>query len=365
MSFNPYPGQEHDLRNIPIALTTLAVTLVTARLVTTFKNIGWLGVEDAFMVASSMCLVVFCIILSQASKYGFGKHLVDIKKTGGDVDKAFLWYYLSQIAYKSTITFNKLAFLFLYLRIFSINWFRKMSLTMIYIVIASGIAFVTLSTFQCTPVKKAWLKSAVAGHCVSLPWHRWTWTAFNLSTDLVIFTMPMPVIYRLQMSLGKRIGLAFIFLIGFFICLTTGLRIKTVVRAAQAKEQTWESCPANLWSFIEAAVGVICACLVSLRKMLTACFPDGIRKSKNSDCKPGSGSSSKRSGPAPGSQKLDDLNVTEYALETMSSPEGQLWGASDTRVNAGTLTSESQENIVEPRQVIMVRREVSVRRDTK
>ncbi|KAF2650856.1 hypothetical protein K491DRAFT_720387 [Lophiostoma macrostomum CBS 122681] len=391
MSFTPYPGQEKDLRNVPIALTSIAVVLVVARLVTTYKNRGFFGTEDCFIVASVICLVVFCIILVQASRYGFGRHVKDIEATGGSVIVALKYYYMSQIFYKTNITLNKLAFLFLYLRVFAIPLFRKICLTMIYLISASGIAFVILTIFQCTPIEKAWLKGAVAGTCVNLSWFRWTWTAFNLSTDLLIFTLPMPVISRLQMTNPKKIGLAVVFTIGFFICLTTGLRMKTIVRAAHATEQTWDSCPANLWSFIEVAVGVICACLISLRKILSICWPDRLRKSKRSSYHHyGSGShsqsrtrgsqSTKRKGPGAGSQKLDSddgLEQRAYTLDSVSTfcrnngttydPDGKFLGKSDVRVVGGgkDADSESQECIIEPKRAITVRRDVSVVRQSR
>ncbi|PVH97217.1 hypothetical protein DM02DRAFT_481329, partial [Periconia macrospinosa] len=267
MAFQPYPGQEVHLRNVPIALTCVTLFLVVARLTTTWKNRGWFGIEDL--------LIIFSFVSSSLNP-------TDIVKTGGNIVIAFKYYYLSQIFYKSTITINKLAFLFLYLRIFAIKTFRRVCLTMIIIITASGIAFIFLTIFQCKPVSKVWVKSQ-PGTCVHLGWFRWTWASFNLLTDILIFMIPMPVISRLHMSLSKKIGLAVVFVIGFFICLTTALRMQTLVRAVQASEQTWESCPANLWSFIEAAVGVICACLISLRKMLSIIWPESMRsKSKKS-----------------------------------------------------------------------------------
>lgn len=50
MAFEPYPGQEEHLRNVPIALTCVAFILVIARLVVTWKNRGWFGVEDYFII---------------------------------------------------------------------------------------------------------------------------------------------------------------------------------------------------------------------------------------------------------------------------------------------------------------------------
>jgi hypothetical protein len=58
MSFDPYSGQDKDLRNVPIALTSVAFFLVTARLVTTYKNRGWYGAEDYFIVAAVVSILL-------------------------------------------------------------------------------------------------------------------------------------------------------------------------------------------------------------------------------------------------------------------------------------------------------------------
>lgn len=192
----------------------------------------------------------------------------------------------------------------------------------------------------------------------------------------------MPIISRLQMSLSKKIGLAIIFVIGFFICLTTALRMKTLVRSAHAKEQTWESAPANIWSFIEAAVGVICACLISLRKLLSICWPDSFRSSKKNSDYHACGSrikiGSKRHGPAPGSRKLQDgssdgqgynLDCTNGFSKTCNGamthgPDGKLLGACDVTVIGASSINGSEEHIMIPELHISVRKDISVRRES-
>jgi hypothetical protein len=190
----------------------------------------------------------------------------------------------------------------------------------------------------------------------------------------------MPVISRLQMSLSKKIGLGVVFIIGFFICLTTALRMQTLVRAANASEQTWESCPANMWSFIEVAVGVICACLISLRKILSMIWPDALRKSrKDSNYSPhnaygsgANGGASRRTGPAPGSRKLDDNDDDEeYRLEHTSTfskqngtnydPDGKLLGTSDFAIMPHS-RNESQEHIIDPNRTILVKKDITIMR---
>jgi hypothetical protein len=108
----------------------------------------------------------------------------------------------------------------------------------------------------------------------------WSNAVLNLLTDIAIFILPMPVILRLNMSIGSKIGLVVLFSMGFFICLTTALRMATLPQSLHAKEPTYESAPANLWSFIEAATGVICACLISLRKSIGSMWPKKWRSTR-------------------------------------------------------------------------------------
>jgi hypothetical protein len=108
----------------------------------------------------------------------------------------------------------------------------------------------------------------------------WSNAILNLVTDIAIFILPMPVILRLNMSIGSKIGLVVLFSMGFFICLTTALRMATLPQSLSAKEPTYESVPANLWSFIEAATGVICACLISLRKSIGSMWPKKWRSTR-------------------------------------------------------------------------------------
>jgi hypothetical protein len=165
----------------------------------------------------------------------------------------------------------------------------------------------------------------------------WTKAILNLLTDLAIFILPMPIIFRLNMTAGSRIGLAILFSLGFFICLTTALRMATLPLTLKGKEPTWESAPTNLWSFIESATGVICACLISLRKSIGALWPKRWR-SRNGTWGAyrqydDSGRSGRRNGTG-GSHAMGDIKS--------GSRKPDMYGAEIS-------LSESQERIMEER----------------
>ncbi|KAF2492177.1 hypothetical protein BU16DRAFT_105746 [Lophium mytilinum] len=355
-----FPGQDKYLRAVPIALTVIATVLVAARMFTVWRHRGFLGLEEAMVICSNAVMIGFCIILNLAAQYGFGHHTKDIPKMGGNVHTALKYYFLSQLFYKVNITFNKLAFLLLYLRVFSTPLFRKICRATLAVIVLGSFAFVIATIFQCTPIRKSWNKANVPGHCINNSWFRWTWAAFNLLSDIFVFTLPLPVIGRLQMTLAKKLGLMILFTLGLFVCITTAIRMKALVQSTHAVDQPWDSCTTNLWSFIEAAMGLICACLISLRKAASACFPgllSSVGKSKSSQYAYGYGSNARRA-PGVGSQRL-----SEYGLENMESTrnhDGKMLGQSFTTVghHHELRKTESQDHILRG---ITVQRDVSVR----
>jgi hypothetical protein len=155
----------------------------------------------------------------------------------------------------------------------------------------------------------------------------------------------MPVILRLNMSIGSKIGLVVLFSMGFFICLTTALRMATLPQSLMAKEPTYESAPANLWSFIEAATGVICACLISLRKSIGSMWPKKWRSTKGTSSSGayrqyGSGALSGHGIPSTRPQNGTNNNRTSYPMGNMVGGKG----VPDIHENISP--SESQEQII-------------------
>ncbi|OAG13086.1 uncharacterized protein CC84DRAFT_1227981 [Paraphaeosphaeria sporulosa] len=257
--FSAYANEQRDLRWVSISLSAVALVLLTMRLTTTWQNRGWFGLEDAFVIAST--------------------HVADIKATGGDVREALKYFYLTVVFYILTNGMNKFAFLMLYHRVFPVAGFRKVLYVMMGISGLWTISYLIVGIFQCNPVARVYDRT-IPGTCINFAWHRWTNAISNLVTDLIIFFLPLPLIMKLNMSLGNRIGLIILFSIGFFICLITTLRMATLPQTLKLKEPTWESAPTNLWSFIEAAVGVICACLISLRRTISRFWPQRWRSTK-------------------------------------------------------------------------------------
>jgi hypothetical protein len=83
------------------------------------------------------------------------------------------------------------------------------------IVVLSGLWTVGGTIFACAPVAAYWDKS-LGGHCLP-DFTIWFLNAsINIVIDLCIFILPLPVIRTLILPTRQKIGLYFVFMIGFW-----------------------------------------------------------------------------------------------------------------------------------------------------
>ncbi|KAL5119255.1 hypothetical protein ACEQ8H_002742 [Pleosporales sp. CAS-2024a] len=343
MIFKAYPEEQRDLRWITITLTSIATLLLVCRITATVRNRGWLGLEDAFVIMANINLILLAACIYTATTYGFGQTLADIKKTGGNPKEALKFFWLTLSFYTLTNGFNKMAFLALYYRLFPMKKFRQACMVLMAISAGWTISFLIACIFQCKPLHRVYDRT-IPGKCINFSAHRWSNASLNLVTDLAIFILPLPVILKLNMSMGNKIGLIILFSMGFFICLTTALRMSTLPLSLRSHQPTYDSAPANLWSFIEAATGVICACLISLRKSISTIWPSQWRSSRGTNTGPyrkyGSGPLGSH-GPANSRPGVEPQSGNNYPMEDLRSHKK---GPHDTYGYVSP--SESQEQII-------------------
>jgi hypothetical protein len=124
------------------------------------------------------------------------------------------YFVLSQIFYKCSINLTKASILLLYLRLFVQKPFRLLCWTLLGFVTAYGIATTLASTFQCTPIPRAWNK-ALPGTCLNTTIFWYANAGFSILGDVIILVIPMPLVYSLKLRLNQKISLMFVFALGF------------------------------------------------------------------------------------------------------------------------------------------------------
>ncbi|KAL8859974.1 MAG: hypothetical protein Q9178_003523 [Gyalolechia marmorata] len=202
--------------------------------------------------------------------HGVGKHAHTIFES--DLHQALEAFYISQIFYKATINSTKISIIFLYRRIFTnIVWFRRLTCVIMIYIAFYAIATILATIFQCTPIKRA-IDHSLPGHCLNNTGFWFANAINNIVTDIITLVLPQPLIHRLQMPKGIKVGLYMIFGLGMFVCTTSFLRMTTLSVSSKNPDTTHGTMLSTLWSNVEANTGIICACLPTLKKPVSALY---------------------------------------------------------------------------------------------
>lgn len=113
------------------------------------------------------------------------------------------------------ITFAKISILCFYLRIFSGRLYRVLICGLIVFQILTLLENVILTFLLCAPPKLLWNKSAnPLGECLEINAVS-RWRNFpNILSDIVMLVLPIPPLWRLQLSQRDKIGITVAFSMG-------------------------------------------------------------------------------------------------------------------------------------------------------
>ena len=118
------------------------------------------------------------------------------------------------MVYLPAVVLPKLAILVLYLRIFTKRQDRIACWVVGAFMIANLVGTMVAGFLMCIPLKFLWNRTIAGGHCINInAWYRWS-SLMNISTDLVMLVLPLPVVWKIQSSKKIKIGLTFTFATG-------------------------------------------------------------------------------------------------------------------------------------------------------
>lgn len=101
--------------------------------------------------------------------------------------------------------------------------------------------------------------------------------AWGLAIELVIWTLPIPISWKLQIPRSNKVALTCIFGLGIF---DIGVGVGRVITVLQVdpNDFTWTEVPALQWLAIEPSIAIIVACLCVCRPLLEKVLPRSWRR---------------------------------------------------------------------------------------
>ncbi|KAI1643796.1 uncharacterized protein F4817DRAFT_348677 [Daldinia loculata] len=298
------------------------------------KKISLRFTDYAIIVAAVFSAGYLSICWLVAKQGGVGFPLVQVAPPQRTLtQKSFIVAWLLQ-AWANT--FVRLSILDFIAQVFSVKKFRMV----VYFFEGCAIAYLvgcTITFFAiCRPIKYNWeVGPAALQHCGNLSMKFLLSSIFNLTLDVCILVLPMPMLWTLQLNSRKKIALTVVFGLGIFVCFATAWRTYNVVHFSTPEAKlnfTMTVVDDALWSGLEINLGIINACLPVMPAALQRIFKiPFLRLISFSTWRPASGSEASglrptwmRLGSTKGDKNGSISRKVEYSVDVEANPMGHI-----------------------------------------
>ncbi|KND90633.1 hypothetical protein TOPH_04733 [Tolypocladium ophioglossoides CBS 100239] len=232
-------------------LSVLSIATVSCRLYIR-ANARGLASDDWMAALAMVFALIYSILCIVQTKYGLGLPLVS--RPIANLIPYTRVNFAGRPIYQVGISFFKIALLISYQRLLKgtdQKTYRKVVWVTITLVFLAHLGCALSLIFACTPVEKSW-NPHMAGTCLP-PGPSFTgYAVVTIVSDVVVALLPIPVLLKLNIRLGKKVGLIAIFMLGLFTTLCSILRYLQIQRIQHGDGN---STMLVLWGTIEFNVG--------------------------------------------------------------------------------------------------------------
>ncbi|KAK4231831.1 hypothetical protein QBC38DRAFT_464691 [Podospora fimiseda] len=341
---NIKPYVNHSAKPVYLTMTILSGIFVALRFVARGRATVKVWWDDFCTLASLSGLIALTVIIMKLYDMGMGTDFWTIPQS--NIDKIFQFWYVALFLYGITRTLSRISILLFYFRIFERTPGHKLRVgILIFDVVTCG-ALILLTLFPCTPISVFWTRwdGVRTGKCVDFKKEVLGIGIKDIFVDVIIITLPLPYIASLNLDRKKKILSMLLFSFGLCVIGTGIAKLTVVDKFVNSRNPTVDMLDLALISVLELDLGIICACLPSIKPLLTSRnvpFLKHLKSTKMGSYLGGSGTSS-----SGGTQKIHVTYSTTVASQS-AGDEGLLIGQPDTDANGMALTNMNSRGEVQ------------------
>ncbi|KAF1978870.1 hypothetical protein BU23DRAFT_497845 [Bimuria novae-zelandiae CBS 107.79] len=299
------------------------------------------AVGTPMLVCNTLCYVLCLgsaatgILMTQIG--GVGYHVVAVPVTTFQT-----WLQLSKVlefTYTPAVMFSKLAALFLYYQVFEVPFYRRVIIGIGVIIVLQGVIAFILAFSICRPFRYFWTQAVDIndGTCGDVMLFYKSYSIPSLVTDVAILILPWPILLKLHIATGEKIGLMLTFLAASLGIITCTLRFVVFFTTPLFSDPTWyASGGPMIYALVEPSIYMIASILPTTRHLYRrirnkARLTAQMRSAK-SESNPGTSRAARSVDPEPsGSREMVEGGITRqvdiWPKNTHSSQEELTLGA--------------------------------------
>ncbi|KAH7262935.1 integral membrane protein [Fusarium tricinctum] len=205
--------------------------------------------------------------IEDLARYGGGYHAWEIRQP--EYYNWLKWFYASTVVYIPAAFFTKATILFLMARVFAVEpRVAKGIRIFIWALLVAYIPIQILRIVNCYPIRTYWDPTVRNAHCLNQRKIFFSDLALSIVTDLIILLVPIPLTWRLTLSVRKRIKIVLLLGAGGIATALTLFRVAKAVDFLNSDDITVDYTPISILTALEITIGFVCACLPSLNLVI-------------------------------------------------------------------------------------------------
>ncbi|KAI0894280.1 hypothetical protein F4806DRAFT_472682 [Annulohypoxylon nitens] len=268
-NFENRPNKTHLAYGIFSLCLFISTTLVLIRAYATWAYIKKVSFNDYLMLIAFFTYVSFvCVLFQQAGYVGYFVHQWDYRLR--ELPRILYLFTVATYIFIVSITFIKGAILFEWLRLFHPLGTRNAFWWIAHIALCINFTFysaaIIVENLSCIPHERIWDRS-IPGACFDSRPLDVTSAAISLFLDLTILILPQRVIWSLQLSMKRKLGVAAVFTVGLIGCVAAAFRLAVTVPYSESQDLTYSFCTVGFWTLAEMTCGVIVFCVPAAPKV--------------------------------------------------------------------------------------------------
>ncbi|KAF1842849.1 uncharacterized protein K460DRAFT_290030 [Cucurbitaria berberidis CBS 394.84] len=203
-----------------------------------------------------------------AAHHGFGRDMWGIPPD--KITAALKWLYVAYFMYMIAECLCQLSLLAFYLRIMTDRKIRIAVWILFALTVSFGLGNAFAMIFQCTPIPMFWdgWRGQMKGSCIDVQLFGYVRGAIEIALDLAILTMPLPMLYKLNMTPKKKMQIMSMFCVGFVITVVSCLRLRSFVKFAQTQNPTYDNTAGLYWCATESNLFTVVACMPAIHAII-------------------------------------------------------------------------------------------------